>query len=85
MKKLQKGKYYRLDYSDYYDNYIIAKFKSEDIYFHWQIPYFKKWKKWGRLDYNGYSVTRGCRIRLATGREIMQIKALLMIKDGRLR
>ena len=85
MIKMIKGKYYRLDYSDYEDNYIIAKFKSEDIYFYWQTPYFKKWKKWGRIGYIGDSVKRGCRIRLATGREIMQVKLLLMIKQGRIK
>ncbi len=85
MKKLQKGKYYRLDYSDYYDNYIIAKFESEDIYFYWEAPYFKKWEKWGRIAHMGYSVKRGCKIRLATGREIMQVKLLLMIKQGRIK
>ena len=85
MKKMIKGKYYRLDYSDYEDNYIIAKFKSEDFYFYWQTPYFKKWRNFCKISYFGYSVTYGCKIRLATKREIIQTKLLLMIKEGRIK
>ena len=85
MIKMIKGKYYRLDYSDYEDNYIIAKFKNEDIYFYWQTPYFKKWRNFSEISYWGYSVKYGCKIRLATKREVMQVKLLLMIKQGRIK
>ena len=82
MKKMIKGKYYRLDYSDYEDNYILVKFKNGYIYFYWQASYFKKCREVGKIDYSGYSVTHGCKIRLATEREVMQTKLLLMIKEG---
>ena len=82
MKKMIKGKYYRLDYSDYEDNYMIAKFKSEDICFYWEIPYFTKLREFIMISYLRCSFRNVCKIRLATGREIMQVKLLLMIKKG---
>ena len=80
-----KGKYYRLDYSDYEDNYILVKFKNGYIYFYWQAPYFKKCREVGKITYSGCSVMNGCKIRLATEREIVQVKLLLMIKQGRIK
>ncbi len=85
MKKLQKGKYYRLDYSDYEDNYIIAKFQSEDICFYWEIPHFTKWREFRMISYLRCSSRNYCKIRLATKREIMQLKLLLMIKQRRIK
>ena len=82
MKKMIKGKYHRLDYED---NYIIVKFKNGDIYFYWQAPYFKKCREVGKITYSGCSVMNGCKIRLATKREVMQVKLLLMIKQRRIK